>query len=132
MSIQEFDERIPLNLVARFDDAWLPATGYTFENVETRHLRIDYLLGFNSDTVPHDMTFWVYDQQDEVRKNVGSVTIPAGSGLGALAPVDVLTQLLAGTGRALVLRGADTVEVFIDATPSAATYVTLWARGGWF
>lgn len=132
MTIQEFDERVPLNLIAYLDENWNPASGYQFSFPNDRNARFDYILGFNKDTVGHIVTFKVWDQQDGAKKFIGSVTLPAGSGFTTLPPVDILAQLLATTNRAIVMLDGQPVEIFLSAAPAAGTYVSVWVRGGWF
>lgn len=131
MPLQEFDEQVPVNLICVFNDAWNPAIGFLFAFPIARTQRWDLVLGSNCDAVDHDVSVHVYDEQDAYRKPVGSVTIPAGAGYGAVPPVDVLGQLLAATGRGLVLANGHGLELFIDAAPGTGNVVSVWVQGGY-
>jgi len=125
MGIQSFDQYQPTT--AWFFGANPGVT--TVENAVTTRLaplRIECLWAISTDTVDHDIMFFLQGQQS------WSVHVPAGAGFGDIQVVDCFGPLKLLTGfTALVVPAADNLQFQVDAAVSDGTYITFSMLAGY-
>lgn len=127
MGLQSFDERIPVVAALHI----LAAAGTAYVNVAVQNLgtyRIDDILLSNSDAIAHVVTIAVRSGATDYP--IASISVPAGSGGGGVAPVAVgATQLPTGQGGWLFANTQD-LRAKVEVVMTGATFVDVVAYGG--
>lgn len=126
----QFNEYLPLVQAAEVDDTYTPLVAVSMAAARSDGYRLDGIMASNGDGVDHELTVNLPDETG-TQHPVASVTLPAGSGHGAVPFVDVLAALSPSYALGLSLPPSATWEWFLAAAPGAGTLVVLWAVGGY-
>lgn len=129
MGFAIFDERNPsVQAVTQLAAASPGATTIVTGNGASR--RFDALLFSSTDTV--DRTIALEVVQAAVATSIGQVVIPAGSGTGAIPPVDLIAALPLTGQAGLVLGPADSLRFSTLVATTAAKQISVVGLGGTF
>lgn len=124
----QFNEVYPLFGTFTFLSSYTPGTAENVTNLGGGPGRVDVLLATNADAVAHVVHIKVI--VGGTPNQVGDVNVPAGAGVGSVAPVDVLAAIMPSTQQGIVLPVGYDLAAVMSAAPGAGTYVTLAAFGG--
>lgn len=129
MGFAIFDERNPSVIaVTQLAAASPGATTILTANGTSR--RYDAILVSSTDTV--DRTIALEVLQGATATSIGQVVIPAGSGTGAIPPVDLIAALPLTGQAGIVLGPADSLRFSTIVATTAAKQISLVALGGTF
>ena len=129
MSLQTFDEVIPLAIRITADDSYSTVL-FGMGPIPAYAHRIDYVYVTNNDTIDH-----VVDVHYVVLSNptlLGSCNVPAGSGLAGVPPVDVLAGVLGAPGLGLAFAAASNIDLSVEVAIVPTFTMTVVALGGYF
>jgi hypothetical protein len=127
MGLSSFDENTAINSAQTLNAA--SGTGEVWLWDETPlPSRVDSLVGTTNDVIDHVIALRI-DHGGGVQQ-LGSVTIPAGSGYGATPTVDLLAALPVALQGGLLLSYQDALKVQLEVAVTAAFVVDVLASGG--
>jgi hypothetical protein len=127
MSLAQFDEVIPLNVVFR----WQPATSIAVTALTVSAAapwRLDAILLTNTDTVDHKVSFWA--GVGGVSYLIGSVNVPTLTGTAGTPPVDAVDTVFNNAIQGYLCVANSTLSVSLDVAPNTSKEVDLLGLGG--
>lgn len=130
MPLQQFDERKLTITYINFTSSYVGGTWQGFAGPGTGDMRLDVFTCQNTDTVDAALTVAYYDGVN--RFPIATIAVPAGSGVGAVAPLDVLAAMFGASYHYLMLAQGQFISVSLAAAPAASKTVSLFAMGGSF
>lgn len=130
MPLQQFDERIMDVLALALDSTYTPGSKQTIPTNNSYDERIDVLQAVNTDTVAHELSIWL--DNAPTAHGIGSVTLPAGAGTGAIPAVDVFAALLPASFHYLYIQSGGAFYASVAEAISSGKNVYVWGLGGGF
>lgn len=130
MPLQQFDERVVNVTNFWFDDTATPLLPGSMGLAIGPDQRFDVIMAANNDTINHIVGFTFV--ANLTRGVIGSVTVPAGAGYGAVPPVDVLAAMLPTAQPFLLVESNGDRFCFVGETINTGKIVSLYLQGGFF
>lgn len=128
MPLQQFDERLALAVAVVMTSAYVAGTSTDLVPISPQTSRVDALQGINTDTVIHTGEILLNNGSTYV--SIGGFSLPAGAGVGATPPVDLLAAILPSAMHYITFPGTYKLAVALDAAPAAGKTCTVVALGG--
>lgn len=129
MGLSIFDEVITVSSMQSI----VPADTTTKKTLQTtvsgRGGRLDNILLTNTDGIDHKVDFFWYD--GSLNHSIGSVDVPAGTGVGGLVAVDAIPLLVAAGQAGLFLNSSAVYHWSVEVTVVTGEVVAL-LQGGYF
>jgi hypothetical protein len=127
VGISQFDEVAPFIAAGTLQLG--DGTGYkAISVVQPTALRLDGIVCLNSDTVDHVVNIALKSAGQEVE--LGGVNVPAGSGLGGLAVVDLVPSLAPAAIGGILVPPGWYLEALVSVAVASGKSVTVNAFGG--
>lgn len=130
MPLQQFDERDPILFAATQDSTFNPATIMDLSGNAATARRVDQVLLTNGDTTDKTFTFILYDGSTNAQ--VMDINVPAGTGHGAIVPIDAIATLFGATYPFVILPNSNAVHGKWSAAPAAGHLLGWVLKGGSF
>ena len=127
MTVSIFNEKVPYSFGKIFTLADLAAPVGAFPGVALA-TRIDQLIVASDDTVDHDLTLWITN--DGNTTPVGTIRIPAGSGVAVATPAVELISSLPPLGDGCAFFNGGYFSLSDPVAISAAKTLYVQAIGG--
>lgn len=127
MSLQVYDETTPINISVELNNA----SGTTRHNLvpaQGQNYRIDAITAVSTDT--SDRVVDVIINTSGNHYAIGSINVPAGSGTGLVAAVNLVEHLVTALQAGLVLNAATTVDVLVESAITSGKVIDFTAFGG--
>ena len=127
MGLQAFDE----TLAVLAQENLVNANGTAYSALVpsgTGQKRLDAIVTTNTDAIAHVVNLQV--TVGATSTFLGSVSVPAGAGVGGVAPVDLIAGLGLASLTALVLPAASILSVAVAVAVTAPQTVAMTAFGG--
>jgi hypothetical protein len=129
MSVQVFDERILISQSQIFDNP-VGTNQQVLLQGQAYGSRMDVLLASNTDVIDHVLVIQFYGSG--MYTELGSVNIPAGTGVGGVKCVDVIGAIFPTTITSFPIPDSQAVYAFLEVGATVAGYVAVTAVGGKF
>lgn len=130
MPLQQFDERAIVWQSHQFTDVATPGAWVTTAGAVVGDYRLDTLQAVNDDTIDHIVGVdWINGNGTTL---AGSVTVPAGAGIGAVPPVDLLAAILPAGLHYMYLINSGNVGLAVMEAINTGKHVTITGQGGSF
>ena len=127
--LDQFSERIMALDWIIFDDSRTPGTFYSTGNV-TADTRIDVIQLVNTDSIDHHMSVDYIHGDGSALSCI--ITIPAGSGVGAVPCVDLLAFIAPSTQHFIWLSSGNGISATLGEAVNTGKQCSLQAWGGSF
>jgi hypothetical protein len=128
MPLSAFDERNALNAFFNF----VNGSGTTLQTIlgaSGNTIRIDHIIASNSDTIAHVIDVYIGTGGD--MHQIGSASIPAGTGHGGVPALDVLPLLTSPALPGIVLQQTQALQAAMEVAVVGAFIVVTVFMGGY-
>jgi hypothetical protein len=127
MGTQQFNEGDPVNTMSAITSATALLAQQVWNIVQAKS-RVDVFILSNDDAIDHVVRINYVISGSPLP--IGSVLVPAGSGYGALAPVDVLKALLPLTQQGIAMNAFDYLSCQLEVVMGSTAELTAFLMGG--
>lgn len=128
MGIAQYDETAPFVATGSIDNG--DGTSYVYiSDAQLVNVRLDGVVCLNSDTVDHVVNLAMTSTGGSVE--LGGVNVPAGSGLGGLAVVDLVPELAPAAIGGFLVPAGYRMQALCAVAVTAGKLVTVNCLGGY-